>query len=182
MKSPAPANHQNRSERPAFSLLEVIISLFLVGTVMVVAMEVFVSAIAGRSRNGNQARAVLLAQALIDEILDQPYVELDGTPAFGPETGETDGGTRTSYDDVDDYNAWTANPPEGKNGVNLPLSADWSRDVSVRWVSANNTETSTASDEGLKRILVTVRHKGEPAASLSVVVSRARQVLPLQVP
>ena len=182
MNSPAPANDRNRSERRAFSMLEVVISVFLVGTVMVVAMEVFVSATAGRVRNGNQARAVLLAQALIDEILDQPYLELDGTPAFGPETGETADGTRTSFDDVDDYNAWSASPPEAKDGADLPLTGDWSREVSVCWVSADNTETSTASDGGLKRILVTVKYKGEPAASLTVVVTRARQVLPLQVP
>ena len=182
MKAPASTNGRNLSERPAFSLLEVVISLFLVGTVMAVALEAFVAATVGRTRNGNEARAVLLAQALIDEITDQPYVELDGTPAFGPETGETDGGTRTSFDDVDDYNAWSASPPEAKNGTDLPLTADWSREVSVRWVSASDTETSAASDEGLKRILVTVKYKAEPAASLTVAVTRARQVLPLQVP
>lgn len=182
MNSPAPTNHQNRSERRAFSLLEVVISLFLVGTVMVVAMEVFASATTGRARNGNQTRAVLLAQALIDEILDQPYIEHDGIAEFGPESGETADGTRTSFDDVDDYYKWSAGPPEAKDGADLPLTADWSREVSVWWVSASDTGISTASDEGLKRILVTVKYKGEPAASLTVVVTRGRQVLPLQVP
>ena len=182
MNSSAPANDRNRSERRAFSLLEVVISVFLVGTVMVVAMQVFASATAGRARNGNQTQAVLLAQALIDEILDQPYVEPDDTAGFGPESGETADGTRTSFDDVDDYNAWSASPPEAKDGADLPLTGDWSREVSVCWVSADNTETSTASDEGLKRIVVTVKYKGQPAASLTVVVTRARQVLPLQVP
>ena len=182
MNFPAPTNDRSRSERRAFSLIEVVISVFLVGTVMVVALEVFASATLGRARNGNQTQAVLLAQALIDEILDQPYMELDGTAEFGPESGETAGGTRGSFDDVDDYNAWSARPPESKDGTDLPLTGNWSREVSVQWVAANNTETSTASDEGLKRIVVTVKYKGQPAASLAVVVTRARQVLPLPVP
>ena len=182
MKPPAPTNDRNRSKRRAFSLLEVVISLFLVGTVMVVAMQAFVAGIAGRARNGNQAQAVLLAQALIDEILDQPYLDPDDTAVFGLESGETADGTRTSFDDVDDYHAWSASPPEAKDGTDLPLTGDWSRSVSVQWVSAGDTETSAASDVGLKRILVTVTFKNEPAASLSVVVTRARQVLPLPVP
>jgi CRP-like cAMP-binding protein len=69
MSSPAPTNTLSRSQRRAFSLLEVVISLFLVGTVMVVAMQVFVSATAGRIRNGNQARGILLAQAIANRLI-----------------------------------------------------------------------------------------------------------------
>ena len=176
------ADLPNQPKRPAFSMLEVVVSLFLVGTVMVVAMEVFVSATAGRFRNGNRAQAVLLGQALIEEILDQPYIEPDDAAAFGTESGETTGGTRTAFDDIDDYNGWSASPPEDKDGVDLSLPGNWSREVSVRWVSANNTESSADRDEGLKRILVTVTYNGEWAVSLSAVVSQARQVLPLPVP
>ena len=182
MNSSAASNERKRSKRPAFSLLEVVVSLFLVGTVMAVALEAFVAATAGRFRNGNQARAVLLAQALTDEILDQPYLEPDGAAVFGAESGETGFGTRTLFDDIDDYHAWIASPPEAKDGTDLPLNGDWSRQVSVGWVSASDGATSAASDEGLKRIVVTVNYKGLAAASLAVVVTRARQVLPLQVP
>lgn len=182
MNFPTPTNTRSRSERPAFSLLEVVVSMFLMGTVMVVAMEALVSTSAGRSDNGNRAQALLLAQILVEEILDQPYLEIDAAAAFGPEAGEADSGTRADFDDVDDYHAWSASPPEDKNGVDLPLSGDWSREVLVRWVSAGDVEASSGSDEGWKRVEVTVEYKGQPAASLAVTVTRARQVPPLPVP
>ena len=178
----ASTDYRTGSERRAFSLLEVVISVFLVGTVMVVALEALVAATAGQTRNGNRAQATLLAQALIDEMLDHPYVDPDGDAIFGPEAGETAGGTRAAFDDVDDYNGWSGSPPQTKDGVELPLEGDWSREVSVQWVKAEDIEANSATDAGLSRIVVNVDYQGVRIASLSVVVTRARQVLPLAEP
>ena len=182
MNLAASTNHRSGSERRAFSLLEVVISVFLVGTVMVVALKALIAATAGQVHNGNRAQATLLAQALIDEILDQPYLEPDGGEQFGPELGETVGGTRAAFDDVDDYDGWSGSPPETKDGVKLPLTGNWIREVSMQWVTANDIEANSATDGGLKRVVVSVKSEGVPMASLSVVVTRARQVLPLPEP
>ncbi len=173
---------QELRPRPGFSLLEVVISLFLVGTLMVVALEALTAATTGRTRNGNQAQGVLLAQALLNEILDQPYLEPVDSPTFGPETGETTGGTRNAFDDVDDYDGWTASPPEGKDGTDLPLTTDWTRTVTLQWAQPNTLTASSPTDSGLKQILVTVEHKGATVATLSQVVSKSRQVLPAKGP
>ena len=76
-----------RRIRQAFSLLEVVISLFLVGTIMVVALEALTAATKGRRDNGNRARASLLANSLIQEILDQAYLEPDDTATFRARDG-----------------------------------------------------------------------------------------------
>ncbi len=182
MNSAALTSEHAGSKRRAFSLLEVVISVFLVGTVMVVALEALVAATAGRAQSGNQAHAALLAQALIEEILDQPYVEPDGGALFGLESGEAVGGTRAAFDDVDDYHGWSGSPPQTKDGTDLSLTGKWRREVSVEWVTANDIETNSATDVGLKSVLVSVECDGVPMASLSVIVTRAHQVLPLEEP
>jgi prepilin-type N-terminal cleavage/methylation domain-containing protein len=168
--------------RSGFSLLEVVISLFLVGTVMVVALQALTAATTGRVRNGNQGQAAHLAHALLEEILDQAYLEPVDTAAFGPETGETTGGTRAAFDDVDDYHGWSASPPESKAGTDLPLSTAWTRTAAVQWVQPTNINVNSPIDGGLKQILVTVKYKGVAVAVLSAVVTKSRQVLPAKVP
>jgi MSHA pilin protein MshD len=180
MRRPTPIKSHDR--RRGFSLLEVVISLFLVGTVMVVALEALTAATRGRAHNGNEAQAALLAHALLQEILDQPYLEPDDTAAFGPETGETTGGTRAAFDDVDDYQGWSASPPEAKDGTDLPLSNDWTRKVAVQWVQPNSITVNSPTDGGLKQVLVTVQHKGATLAQVSMVLTKSRQVLPAKGP
>ncbi len=170
------------ARRSGFSLLEVMISLFLVGTIMVVALEALTAATAGRTRNGNQAQGVLLAQSLLQEILDHPYLEPDDTAVFGPETSETAAGTRATFDDVDDYHGWSASPPESKDGTDLSLSSDWTRKVEVQWVQPNDMDVDASSDDGLKQVIVSVEYKGNEVAMLSAVVTQSRQVLPLEGP
>lgn len=173
---------QTNARRRGFSLLEVVISLFLVSTIMVVALEALTAATSGRASNGNQALAAHLASALLQEILDHPYLEPDDTADFGPETGETTSGTRAAFDDVDDYHDWSASPPESKDGTDLDLSTDWARKVTVQWVQPNSIEVNSPVDGGLKQVLVTVEHKGVVVAQLSMVVTESRQVLPAEGP
>lgn len=165
-----------------FGLLEVVISLFLVGTIMVVALEALTAATTGRARAGNNAQACLLAHALLQEIIDKPYLEPDDTAAFGPETGETATGTRAGFDDVDDYHNWSESPPETRDGTDLPLSSDWRRRVAVQWVQPNNITVNSPTDGGLKQIVVTVEHKGVVLSQVSMVVTKSRQVLPAKGP
>lgn len=173
---------QPNARRRAFSLLEVVVSLFLVGTIMVVALEALTAATRGRARNSNQAQAAHLAHSLLQEILDHPYLEPDDTAAFGPETGETATGTRAAFDDVDDYHGWSATPPETKDGTAVPLSSDWTRKVAVQWVQPNSINVNSPTDGGLKQVLVSVEHKGVALAALSMVVTKSRQVLPAEGP
>ena len=42
--------------------------------------------------------------------------------------------------DVDDYDGWSASPPEDKNGNPLVGFDDWGRSVSVEWVNPDNPD------------------------------------------
>ncbi|MHB8898033.1 MAG: type II secretion system protein [Thermoguttaceae bacterium] len=165
-----------------FSLLEVVISLFLVGTIMVVALESFGAATRGRTRNGNRAAALLLAHGLVKEIVELPYQDPDGAAVLGPETGETAGGNRAAFDDIDDYNGWSANPPQDRDGLPLPYPDTWTRTARVQWVQPNNIGVNSPNESGVKQVLVTVEFHGVTLARLSSVVTSARQILPSKGP
>ena len=67
---------------------------------------------------------------------------------------------RTGFDDVDDYDGWSSTPPQDRSGTVRSDLAGWTREVSVKWVKPADPTGVTASDEGVKRIIVTVKKDG----------------------
>ncbi len=157
----------------AFSLAETAMCVLLVGGVLVVALNTVGDATVGRQKMGDHGRGQLLAQDLMTEILQKAYEEPDETPAFGPEASE---GTvsRTDFDDVDDYDAWDASPPQEKDGTPMTSLTGWRRSVTVDFVYPSNLNTKTGStDEGIKRITVDVTFNGVPMASVVAIRTAA---------
>ena len=76
-------------------------------------------------------------------------------------------GTRAAFDDVDDYSAWTESPPQRKDGSVLSDLAEWRRDVSVDLVRPANPGLLAISDQGVKRITVSVYRNGKLLGSLT---------------
>ena len=175
------ASGQTNRRRPArggFSLLETVLSTFLVGMVLVVALHAVGSATSGQLGNAERARACHLASSLLAEILEAEYEEADPPRVFGPEPGESGTGTRAALDDVDDYNGWSESPPKNKDGSVLPNLTGWTRTVTVAYVSPDNLATTGDVDLGVKRVTVTVTHDGRQVASLVTVVTRSWQQPP----
>ena len=170
---------RTRRSRRAFSLAEVVVATLIVGIMLVAAMRVVGAAVRGRITMANQERGVLLAQQLMSEIFQADYQEPDDSPVFGPEASET-GGTRAAFDDVDDYHNWDASPPQQKDGTPIPDRADWRRTVTVEFVNRNLLTEVIATDQGVKRITVTVSRSGQVMASLVTVRSEAWQQPPYE--
>lgn len=163
--------------RRAFSLAEVVIATLIVGIMLVAAMKTVGASVRGRIIMANRERGFLLAQQLMSEILQADYQEPVEAAVFGPEASET-GGTRAAFDDVDDYHNWTASPPQQKDGTLVPDRADWQRTVTVQFVKKNSLSLVSSSDQGVKRITVTVSRSGQAMASLVTVRSTAWQQPP----
>lgn len=159
--------------RRAFSLLEVVISTLIVGVMLVAAMKCAGSAISGQTASGERTRADLLARALVAEIIEQAYEEPDEVPVFGPETGDSDGNTRTNFDDVDDYNGWNASPPTAKDGTPLPNLTGWERHVYVQYVDPDDLTKISLNEQDVKRVTVTVTRNGADVASLVTIMTNA---------
>ena len=146
--------------RRGLSLVEVVVSTMLVGLVLVSAMKCLGGVIRGRMSTSDSGRGEQLAQQLLTEIFNTDYEDGGGSPVFGREPNEFTGSNRSDFDDVDDFHNWTAAPPEDRNGNAVFNTSGWQRDVTVQLVDPADPATVSGTDQGLKRITVTVRHDG----------------------
>lgn len=152
--------HQRYTERSGVSLLEVTISTLIVGLLLVSALRAFGHVTIGRNASSDEARAKHLCRQMLAEVLATAYEEPVQTPVFGREPGEAST-SRVNYDDVDDFNGWWVSPPSDENRFVLPgFSGAWSRRVTVDLVTAADPSVVAGSDQGVKRIKVTIYKSG----------------------
>jgi hypothetical protein len=103
-----------------------------------------------------------LARELMAEVLSMPYEDPDGASLLGLDLNELLG-SRATFDDVDDYNGYSAASAENKQGVALAGYAGWRQQVAVAWVTLADPSTTSLTETGLKRITVTVTNpSGSP--------------------
>ena len=146
--------------RRGITLVEVSVSTILVGLIVVGALR----CLAGSTRAGmittNSTLAMLLAEDLMEEILQQDYAEPVDSPQFGIEGAEA-ADVRTEWDDVDDYDNWKASPPQDADGGSI-AAADWTRTVAVQQVSSDDLQDvrPDSEDTGVRKITVSVSYKG----------------------
>lgn len=166
-------NGGSKQHRGGFSLVEVVISTFLVGMVLVGAMKALGASIRANERTHQSGRAVLLADALISEIQRQDYAD-DVTPTFGLESDEQGSSDRSNFDDVDDYDDWLASPPQKVDGTVLAGLTGWERSVTISHLDPETlTPLADSNDLGVKQIVVQVSRNGETLAVLQAVTTGA---------
>lgn len=167
-----------KHRRDGISLVEVLASMVLVGVLMAAAMR----SVGGVMQTWNASlhlhRGQGLAQQLMTEILQQSYENPDGSPIWGIESPESPT-ERSAWDDVDDYDGWSA-VPQSKAGSSLVGYEQWRREVTVDYTDLANPTQSSLTDQGLKRITVTVT---DPRGAQTILVGyRSRWGLLTQAP
>lgn len=154
------------ARRNGLSLVEVIVSMLLVGLLLVASMR----SVGGVFRTWDSSeglhRGMGLAQQMMAEILQQHYSDPDGSAFWGIESPEstTD---RSEWDDVDDYDGWMS-APQSKDGKAMADYKGWTRVVNVAYVSLADPAQTTLTDEGVKRITVNVT---DPRGKQTVLVA-----------
>lgn len=168
------------NDRPrgrGFTLIESIISILVVGVMFVASMSVLSQSRLSRFIAADGMQGQLLAEALMSEILLQAYQEpVDDFSSLGLDTGEV-AGDRSAWDDVDDYEGWTASPPQDKYGVAMIGLNGWTRTVEVGYVISNNLTTQVGANTGVKIIVVVVLHNGRQVAKLYSIRTGAVETL-----
>ncbi len=169
-----------RCRARGLTLVEMVVSILLVGMLLVAAFGTIGATQRTRYAAADQRRAWDLAQALMSEILEQQYADEEdmallqqvvlglGTPitvTLGLDLGEP-ASTRAPFDDIDDYHGWTASPPQEKDGTVLSNLTGWTRSVAVATVQHSKPTVVSSQDDGLKRITVTVQYDGTTLAEL----------------
>ncbi|MCA9227652.1 MAG: prepilin-type N-terminal cleavage/methylation domain-containing protein [Planctomycetales bacterium] len=145
--------------RHGFNLLEVVISTLLVSVVLLGATNMMAGVVRGRGVANDRARADMMVEQMLDEILALPFHDPENAASdndyLGPETSEYVG-NRSGYDDVDDYNGWSKNPPESKAGQPYEDLKGWTRRVVVEHVKASEPSAASTTRTGAKRIHVSI--------------------------
>jgi len=156
------AHHHPWTDRRGFSLLEVSISSLLVAVLMIASLRCMGAIVVGRERTAQNAIAEQLADELLSEIMEKSYKDWY-LPLFGLEALELGygNGPRNYFDDVDDYNNWSASPPRNRDNSSRSNLSGWRREVSVAWVTRANPNQTSITDTGLKRIIVTVKRDNQ---------------------
>ncbi len=169
----------NRRGRPAprtrrgFSLIESVMCVVIVSVMFVAVMNTVGAARMAQYKTDGRTRGSLWAQELMAEIIQQHYEDPeDGPGAISLDSGES-GGSRVSFDDVDDYDGWFASPPQQKDGTALTSLTGWSREAEVRWVSTTDAVNVLVSETGAKRVRVIVKDNNVPMAELVTVRTSA---------
>ncbi|HBN78991.1 MAG TPA: hypothetical protein DD473_24900 [Planctomycetaceae bacterium] len=159
--------HHQFETRKGFSLLEVSISTLLVAVLMITSLKCVGAVVRGRGMTAKYVQAEQLAQEMMTEIMRKPYRD-NSLPLFGLELLEAVyiNGPRSNYDDVDDYNGWSASPPKDRTNTTITNTTDWQRQVSVAWVNKSDPSQVLLYESGLKRITVTVNYQGTTMATL----------------
>jgi MSHA pilin protein MshD len=141
------------STRRAFTLVEASISVAIVAVLATASLSAMGTASTTKLRQTDLSRGYALATLFMSEILRQPYVDPVITGTFGPETGEV----RATFDDVDDYAGYTQTTPTYQNGTAIPGYTNWKIYIAVVYADSTNPgAAAAASDQGLKRITITV--------------------------
>jgi type II secretory pathway pseudopilin PulG len=160
-----------------FSLLEILISVLLVGlsiTALVIANSSFTTA---NATGADISTAEFLIEQIRELTATLPVMDPALTPAtwttLGPEAGES---TVASYDDVDDFDGFNSTVlgapiDAGKN--TLAHLAAFSQQVIVQNVSASNFSSAAADGStDFVRVTVTVSMNGSTINSASWIRAR----------
>ncbi len=129
--------------RKAIAYLEALIAAAVMGVGMAAGLSAYGAFAQGVAADSETAVATELAAQLAAEIAAQAY-EDPINPVWGPESGESNG-TRTLFDDVDDYDGWEATPPSLPDGTVLSEFAGYRQQVSVTHESARKWKTITVT-------------------------------------
>jgi hypothetical protein len=149
-----------RARRPSFlpapprglTLIEAVVSMALVALLILAGLGA-VGATARVRQTGRSEPGTDLAHRLITEIVQSCYEEPEIEPVFGREFESSV--NRDGWDDVDDYDGWTASPPQAKDGTVMVEFTGWTHAARVTLVHPK-TLAPVGADMGLKLITVTV--------------------------
>ncbi len=154
--------------RSGFTLIEAVLSTIIVGAMLVAALNTVGASRLSQYKTSQRSRGQLLAQMLIAEILQQSYGDPDsGQDSFGLEIDETGDGSRSLWDDVDDYDGWSESPPKYKDGTEMSDLQSWQRSVQVKWIDPVDLSSTVDTNQGIKRITVTIKFGNIEVASLT---------------
>ncbi len=139
----------------AFTLIEIIITIIVIGVAATALLSVFSSMIRGSADPVLQQQATTVAEAYLEEILLKSFADPQVAETGFAEAGET----RPNYDDVQDYNSLGTTQVRDQNDNPIAALSDYQVSVSVNGAVFNTVNAM--------QIDVTVTHAATGSITLS---------------
>jgi prepilin-type N-terminal cleavage/methylation domain-containing protein len=158
-----------RTRRRGFTLIEASLATVIIGVGVLSMMQLFTACTRQNVAASNMTTAMLLAENIQETMAGVSFSDpAYGKTYFGPEPGQT----LPSYDDIDDFDGKTFNPPIDSTRTAIPSLSQYSQVISVWPVYANqlSANSNTASPDisqttytGAARVTVRILHAQNPA-------------------
>lgn len=132
----------------------------------VASLNTISGARASQATVAQQRMGMVLAEDLMSEVLSKVYKE-PGVSVLGLDADELLGVDRSNYDDIDDYDGWENSPPTDSSGVKIEGAEAYTRSVTVVFTQLGNPYQTSFTDQGMKKITVTVTRGGKQVAQLT---------------
>lgn len=147
------AAHVGRHRRCGVTLIEVMISLVLVSTIMLVSLTASANLMRTTAERRDANDGQQLAAQILDEVSSMDFRDrID--PVFGVESNES-ATDRNTFDDVDDYDGYKSAPPTHRDGTLISGYQGWTFSVFIVRAdpTATGLATATADDRSPLRII-----------------------------
>ena len=159
-------------QRFGVSLIEVMVSMVLISTLMLVSLTATGNLLRTDVQQRDENQGQQLAAQFLDEVSSMDFRDrID--PIHGLESDEN-AKDRQTFDDVDDYNRYTATPPTHRDGTTINNYDGWSIAVSVIAADPDATGITTISsdlDSPLRIITVVCTSPAGTSVQASTMVS-----------
>lgn len=153
--------------RHAVSLLEIVVATMITGVMLVASLNTVGAVFQTYQANSSRLTGPGLAQELMAEIMSLPYKDpTANSTTIGTDSGEALA-TRSTLDDIDDYNGLSATGIRSKAGTLRSGYTTWHQQVNVVWIEVLTGLPWVLGDTGLKRITVTVTSPDGEASQLT---------------
>jgi prepilin-type N-terminal cleavage/methylation domain-containing protein len=156
-----------------FTLIETALAVVIVGTGVVATMQLFSSCTRDNQAAVAMTSAVMLSESIGEVTQGLPFSDPQtGRSVFGAEPGET----QMDYDDVDDFDQQSFNPPIDAQRNPISDLAQFTQLVTVVPVLANDPDSNTNETDisrtaytGAVRVKVRVLYRVRPTAPVEEV-------------
>ena len=144
----------NQRKRAGLTLLEVMLSLILISSILLVTITASANLFRSQSEIQTSVRGFELAGVILDEVSVKRFRDIE-MPVFGLESDESVS-DRTTLDDVDDYHNLVISPPTYHDGEAIPGFTGWSVNVNVGRANATTTGLTTTNNDDSPLRIITV--------------------------
>jgi prepilin-type N-terminal cleavage/methylation domain-containing protein len=148
--------------RRGFTLIEAALTTVIIGVGVLAAMQLFAAVTMQNNHSQHMTTAMMLGTNVQEAMSGLAFTDpVAGRNSFGPEAGEN----IANYNDVDDFNGRSFNPPIDATRTVLAELDQFTQSITVTRVNPNSLSTAATSYSGAVRIEVSVSYRPTPSAA-----------------